>query len=188
MSSKGMRNSDSKRPGRKPTRSQTRFLWMGAGVIALIAVVALGILARPGNDEASPEGVAIAEQRSGGPVRVLTGAAHTVYHSELPLPSSEAPQSEGKPTLVLFSGTWCTVCELMDPFVYETAGQFGERLVFVEKSVDHDRENTARYRIRGTPTFVLIDATGDEVGRFGYQRDGQSFASTISELLSRSGV
>ena len=188
MSSKGTGNGDSKRRLRKSTRSQTRLLWAGAGIVTIVAVVAFAILARPGDDTASPEGVAIAEQASGGSVRVLRGAAHTVYHSELPLPSAEAPQSEGKPTLVWFSGTWCTVCELMDPFVYETAGQFTERLVFVEKSVDHDRENAARYRIRGTPTFVLIDATGNEVGRFGYQRDGRSFASTISELLSRFGV
>jgi predicted DsbA family dithiol-disulfide isomerase len=58
-------------------------------------------------------------------------------------------------------------------------------MVFVEKSVDDDRNAASRYGIRGTPTFVLIDAAGQEVTRFGFQRDEQSFVTAIESALAR---
>jgi thiol-disulfide isomerase/thioredoxin len=108
-----------------------------------------------------------------------------VYHSAAPLPSASAPRADGKPTLVWFSGTWCEYCEQMDSFAHETANGFAARMVFVEKSVDDDRSAASRYGIRGTPTFVLIDARGKELGRFGFQSSSAAFAQTIEAVLKR---
>ncbi len=127
--------------------------------------------------------VALAEESSSGPVRVLTGSAHTVYHSTLPVPPQATPRGDGRPTLVWFSGTWCTFCERMEPFAHGTASQFRERLVFVEKSVDHDRAAASRYGVRGTPTFVLVDAVGEEIARFHYQSNAVAFADAILSAL-----
>jgi thiol-disulfide isomerase/thioredoxin len=121
-------------------------------------------------------------------VRVLRGSAHTVYHSDAALPTSNEPRADGRPTLVWFSGTWCHFCERMEPFAWETASGFGDQLVFLEKSVDHDRSAASRFGVRGTPTFVLLDASGREQARFFYQADRASFASTIEAALARLGV
>ncbi|MEE8422386.1 MAG: thioredoxin domain-containing protein [Dehalococcoidia bacterium] len=182
-----------RRTGRGAARPQQarrrRVSWRssaGWGATALVlAGVALLIIRGPGQSTANPTLVALAEESSGGPVRVLTGTAHTVYHSTLPVPSQATPRSDGRPTLIWFSGTWCTFCERMEPFAHNTASQFTDRLAFVEKSVDHDRTAASRYGVRGTPTFVLVDAVGNEITRFHYQSSAAAFADIILSALDR---
>jgi thiol-disulfide isomerase/thioredoxin len=126
---------------------------------------------------------AVAAENAGGPVEALTGSRHTVYHSAAALPDETHPRADGRPTLIWFSGTWCDFCERMDPFAYDVMAAYRERAVFVEKSVDHDRNAAARYGIRGTPTFVLIDAAGNELTRFGFQPTAGLLGATIEQAL-----
>ena len=58
---------------------------------------------------------------------------------------------------------------------------------FVEKSIRQDRNSTGRYAVRGTPTFVLIDAQGRELDRFGFLREADSFAARIEASLQLGG-
>jgi thiol-disulfide isomerase/thioredoxin len=159
--------------------------WMaavGAGAALLLAVVA--VVAVSGRSSATPatvEARALAEANSGGPVRVLTGGHHTVYHSDLPLPTAAAPRTDGRFTLVWFSGTWCEVCESMEPYVNATAARFGDRVILIEKAVDVARSDAARFRVRGTPTFVLLDPHGRELTRFNYQ-PAAAFESVLARL------
>ena len=76
----------------------------------------------------------------------------------------------------------------MEPWALETAGQFSDRMAFVEKSVDHDRSAASRYGIRGTPTFVLIDDAGNEVVRFHYQGNAGDFQQAIEAALAQAGA
>ena len=87
-------------------------------------------------------------------------------------------------SLVWFSGTWCHICERMAPFAHQTASGYTDRLVFVEKSVDHDRPASGRYGVRGTPTFIMLDAAGTEVTRFHGAGDAASFAAAIEQALT----
>jgi thiol-disulfide isomerase/thioredoxin len=158
--------------------------WLGWGAAALVlGGIAFVIIRGPGQSAENPALMALAEESSGGPVRVLTGSAHTVYHSTLPVPSRAAPRTDGKPTLIWFSGTWCEFCERMEPFAHSTANQFTDRMVFAEKSVDHDRTAASLYAVRGTPTFVLVDPAGDEITRFHYQTSASGFADIILSAL-----
>ena len=159
--------------------------WIGAAA----AVVAIGVFVvlNSSTTVADPETAALAEAASGGPVEIYTGSAHTVYHSPAPLPTSARPRLDGKPTLVWFSGTWCEFCEVMDPFAYTVATSFTDRLVFVEKSVDHDLSAASRYGILGTPTFVLIDENGSRVSQFSFQGTAESFAAAIEQGLQTGG-
>jgi len=159
----------------------------GIGGLLLVGVAALLILGPDGQTVEDPVLRALAEETSGGPVQVMTGPAHTVYHSELSLPSVAAPRQDGKPTLIWFSNTTCTFCERMDPFVFTAAARFTDRVVFVEKSVARDRGTASRYGIRGTPTFVLVDIVGDEIGRFFFQSTGTAFADSLLTALQRAG-
>ncbi len=193
MPKKSVASTKRQRPGRRtrPARSAKATLqpFLLVGGAAVVAVLAFAFVRSGGSETpADPAGVQLASANAGGSdVKALTGSHHTVYHSVAPLPSASAPRADGRPTLVWFSGTWCEFCEQMEPFAHETAGQFAGRMVFAEKSVDDDRSAASRYGVRGTPTFVLIDAAGREVARFGFQRDAQAFATAIESGLARVG-
>lgn len=129
-----------------------------------------------------------AVEAKSGQVRVLTGGPHTVHHSEAALPTAEAPQSDGKPTLIWFSATWCTTCASMEAWATDVGNEFAGRAAFVEKSVDHDRAAVSRYGVRGTPTFVVIDASGREVTRFFAPGSTAAFRTAIEQALGKAGV
>lgn len=178
------RNSVRRRAQRKPVAWKP-WIYGLAAVVVLGAFGALAVRAANHQTVEDPALATLARENAGSEVRALTGTNHTVYHSRAPLPTAQAPRADGKPTLVWFSGTWCEFCEKMEPFTHETAKNFSDRMVFVEKSVDDDRGAASRYGIRGTPTFVLIDASGRELTRFGFQSTRESFARAVESALSR---
>lgn len=184
------RRARSTRGSRGSTRKRSAWKsWaIGAAVATgVLAVVVLAVQAAGRQTVEDPAITALARENAGTDVRVLTGTHHTVYHSAAPLPSTAAPRADGRPTLVWFSGTWCEFCERMEAFAHETASTFADRLAFVEKSVDDDRAAAGRYGVRGTPTFVLIDAGGKEIARFGFQATESAFAQAIEAALARAG-
>ncbi len=129
-----------------------------------------------------PAREALAASLAGAPVQPLTGPLHTVYFSAQPLPGAAAPRADGRFTLVWFSSTNCRDCQRMESFVYTAAQQFSSRLVFLEKAVNRDSA-AARYSVDQTPTFLLLDATGTEVVRFGYQPSADAFSQAITRAL-----
>lgn len=157
------------------------------GGLAVVALLILALSASGSAQQADAATEQLARANAGTDVTVHSGSAHVVYHSDPPLPSRAAPRADGQPTLVWFSGTWCHICEQMAPFAHETASAFTDRLVFVEKSVDHDRSSSSRYGVRGTPTFVMLDAAGSEVMRFHGSPDAASFATQIERALAAVG-
>jgi thiol-disulfide isomerase/thioredoxin len=161
---------------RNGDRLTPRLTLFGLAAIAAVAVLGAIAFAFSGNGGAPHAAV------GGEAVEILRGA-HTVHHSRAPLPTADTPRGDGRATLVWFSATWCTTCRSMAPFAAETAAGFADRLHFVEKSIDHDRESAARYGVRGTPTFVVIDARGEELGRFLAQRDAAAFTAAIETAL-----
>ena len=158
---------------------------IGAVVLAIVAVA----LVFPGRSwQTLPfEPADAARPGAAGEVVVLQGV-HTVRHSRAPLPTDAARQPDGKPTLVWFSGTWCTTCASMEPYAQQTMERYQSRIALVEKSVDHDQPAVARYGVRGTPTFLLIDATDKELARFTYAANATDFAQQIEAALKKGGV
>jgi thiol-disulfide isomerase/thioredoxin len=173
-----------------PRRYRRPFNWK-PWAIAAAGVLGLGLLVflaqNTGRSVADPEVEALARANAGTDIDVLTGTRHTVYHSKAPLPDRSDPRADGKPTLVWFSGTWCEYCEQMEPFAHATAAAFRDQVVFVEKSIDHDKGAANRYGVRGTPTFVLIDAGGREMARFSFQSTSSRFQAAIKQAMDRAG-
>lgn len=161
----------------------TTIAWSIGGV-AVLALLVFAIAAQGGGRAADPATEALARANAGTDVTVYSGRAHVVYQSDGPLPSTALPRADGQPTLVWFSAVWCEVCERMDPFAHATASRYTDRLVFVEKSIDEDRQSSSRYGVRGTPTFIMLDSAGREVSRFHGQRDAASFGFAIEQALS----
>ena len=120
----------------------------------------------------------LAAANAGGPVQPFTGPKHTVYQATAPLPSADAPRTDGKVTLVWFSSTSCEQCHSMETYAQQTASEFRDRIVFVEKAVDRDT-SAARYGVTATPTFVFLDASGKELSRFGYEGSAAALQQAI---------
>lgn len=178
--------------GQSPQASSTNRLLLlgGAAVIAVLVVGAVAL--RGGIGQGGSTAPEVAAPSAGAPaaaegVRVITGGIHTVHHTVAPLPTASTPREDGRPTLVWFSGTWCHVCETMAPYAQSTIAQFEARVAFAEKSVDHDRAAASKFAVRGTPTFVLIDAQGRELSRFFYQPDPARLQQTVDAALKQAG-
>jgi len=172
------------RPSSSGRRIPVATIAWSLGGVAAVALVVLALVSQGAAQPADAATEQLARSNSGTDVTVHAGSRHVVYHSDEPLPSASFPRVDGQPTLVWFSGTWCHVCEQMAPFAHETAAAYTDQLVFVEKSVDHDRDSSGRYGVRGTPTFIMLDAVGSEVTRFHGSPNATSFAAQIEQALA----
>jgi thiol-disulfide isomerase/thioredoxin len=181
-----MAKRNNKRIRRGIRSQQAKSSTPATAIVVVVALVLFGgvaawALTSGGGDE-SQDTVA-ASTGANGETTVISGSVHTVRHYNGELPTSSNPRADGLPTLVWFSGTWCHFCHHMSDFTYPVADEFEERLAFVEKSVDHDRDAALRFRIRGTPTFVMLDRSGEEVTRFSFQNDAVGFRQAIEAAL-----
>ncbi len=177
----------SARPRRRPPVGKLLAWAAGAtivGGLALVAVTGFGT----GRSTVDPQTESLARANSGSEVEAITGSTHTVYHSVAPLPTRNEPRADGLPTLVWFSGTWCPFCERMEPFAHQVANSYQGQMMFVEKSVDHDRDAASRFGVRGTPTFVMLDASGQEAARFYFQGTARELDLAITQALGGAGV
>lgn len=69
--------------------------------------------------------------------------------------------SEGKPVLVDFWKPDCQPCRVMDGIVDELADEFGDRAVVLKANLQHVPDLFERFKVRSTPTFVLVTTKGN---------------------------
>lgn len=136
-----------------------------------------------GESPIDPATQALAEQNAGGAVIAISGTEHTIYHYPGTLPSVADPRADGRGTLVWFTSPSCARCDDM-LFVHGVMAGYREQLVFVEKSTDRDTADE-RYGVTGVPAFVLLDAEGKELGRFGFAADESAFRLELAKLVAQ---
>jgi thioredoxin-related protein len=56
-----------------------------------------------------------------------------------------------------------------------------------KKDVDTEPELARQFLVRGTPTFVLLDPRGHELGRVPPVFEAREFESNLARILARSG-
>jgi len=157
-------------------------LWKGAGVMLLIAGVALlaGLLA--GNRD---------------PLRPLAGIIGPASAPAPPLPwvrvaslgeLEQRLRAPGRPVMLDFYADWCVSCKEMEKFTFSDpkvrAALDGMLLLQadVTQSTQGDRALLKRFSLFGPPGIVFFDARGEEIKGLrviGYQ-SAERFAKTLS--------
>ncbi len=60
------------------------------------------------------------------------------------------------PVLVDFYATWCGPCQTMSPIVDDVKNEFKDNLRILKVDVDKNIPASAKYKVRGVPTFLLF--------------------------------
>lgn len=58
--------------------------------------------------------------------------------------------------VVKFSAEWCGPCKMLAPIVEELAGEYTDRVKFLNVDIDTTPEIAPRFGIRGVPTVVIF--------------------------------
>lgn len=68
----------------------------------------------------------------------------------------EEALTSGKPVFVDFMKHNCGPCRVMDGIVNELADEFQDDAMVVKVNVEHVPDLFAKFKVRSTPTFVLV--------------------------------
>ncbi len=168
-------------PGRLLRRRAVPLAVAGIGGSAILAVVLWQSSAPPstsldGDDSAS---AALLAGVTPDKISPSTRGIHVVYHSLGPVPSATAPRTDGKVTLLMLAATWCTTCRMMSSFIAPTVAKHSTRLGLIEKDIDREQALVRQFRVFGTPTFVVLDPMGNELGRLPPDNDPQRWEQRL---------
>ncbi|GEM_PF-1326379 len=89
----------------------------------------------------------------------------------------------GKPILAVFSAEWCGPCQMMVKEVYPLPGVQAELENWIHVYVDEakDPATTAKFKIEGFPTFVLLSSQAQEEDRFVGARPAAEFVAALKD-------
>ncbi|WP_242393219.1 cytochrome c biogenesis protein CcdA [Anaeromyxobacter oryzisoli] len=200
---RALRLLDAVRPHLRKVELATGALLVAVG--ALLAADRLGALALPGGAEApaaaagassgqpAPTGTARAPEEGMACGSSAASASAAACPVAPPAPGAEAkpragaaPAPEGGPSVVEVVGRACPVCKRMEPVVAEA-----ERAcpgVHVVRRVVEDPEGAAlarQHAIRGVPTFLVLDASGNELRRLVGAQPVEAVAAALELATGR---
>jgi thioredoxin-related protein len=105
------------------------------------------------------------------------------------------------PILALFTGSdWCPWCIKLNSEILSTddfktyakdnlvlfIADFPRKSELPKEIKKQNDELADKYKIEGFPTVLLMDATGKELGRLGYQEGGgKAFVESVKKLLKK---
>lgn len=94
-----------------------------------------------------------------------------------------ASEGAGMPTVIDFYATWCGPCKAIAPIFEMLKGEYSSKIKFVSVDVDQDVAMAGKYRIEAMPTFVFLDAEGNEIDRM-VGADRQKLAEMVDRLAN----
>lgn len=94
----------------------------------------------------------------------------------------------GKPVLVDFYQVGCAPCQVMDGIMNELAREYGPSAHVVKADIAHMPDAIARYKIRSTPTMVLLGTPPTKRSKKSRQRNGMSSKGSVTQRWRASGL
>ena len=117
------------------------------------------------------------------------GSVTVEWENDFPA-AIERARSEGKPVLVNFYADWCVWCKRLESTTLrdaKVAALLSDRVVPVNLNVDGDgRELSNRYHVDGLPTILVLDASGNEIGRIPGYMPPTGFLERVEGILQQS--
>lgn len=86
------------------------------------------------------------------------------------------------PVLVDFHATWCGPCQTMSPIIDDIKNEYGSKLRVIKVDVDKNNAASAKYKVRGVPTFLLFKK-GEIVWRSAGVHSRADFKKQIDSVL-----
>lgn len=86
------------------------------------------------------------------------------------------------PVLVDFHATWCGPCQTVAPIIDGIKNEYGKRLRVLKIDVDKNNAASAKYKVRGVPTFLLFK-NGEIVWRSSGVHSKSDFKKQIDSFL-----
>ncbi|CAN98700.1 hypothetical protein predicted by Glimmer/Critica [Sorangium cellulosum So ce56] len=145
-------------------------------------LVAAGIAVADGRLDALSPAPATAVD-AGAPCEV--GPAGACAAPEGAVAQGDVALPEGMPRLLEFESAHCPVCERMAPLVKELEGRCAKEagtVLRIQVDDPRGRALAARYGVRFVPTFLSVDAAGQEVERAVGELPAQRLASLIGDV------
>lgn len=90
-------------------------------------------------------------------------------------------ETSAKPTVIDFYATWCGPCKQIAPMFEMLKSEYSDKINFESVDVDKDVEMTVKYGIEAMPTFVILDAAGNEINRI-VGADAKALSDAIDAL------
>ena len=99
-----------------------------------------------------------------------------------------AARAAGKPVVVDVWATWCGPCHMLaeKSFPSPPVQALKERFVWAKVDSDQNEAVGLRYKIKGLPTILILDANGNEVDRLLGYVEGEKLAAFLSQGLTKS--
>jgi len=79
--------------------------------------------------------------------------------------AKQLSQQSGRPILLIFGASWCHWCQKMEQETLTDSGVKSSMMkyVFVKIDTDRDKSSTSQFGVRGLPTSVIANSSGQEV-------------------------
>lgn len=71
----------------------------------------------------------------------------------------------GTPVYVDFYATWCGPCKKLGPMFSNRASSLSGKGKFLKVDIDKVKGATSKYGIKGLPTMIVFDSSGNEMDR-----------------------
>lgn len=127
-------------------------------------LVACGLLILPLGVVFLPELSRLGSKVLRGGSTLDVSAANSPYAPLDPISSSAGGEVDSKPTLMIFTASWCPPCKQMKASVYHSpeVESVSDRVnwVFVDIDLPENRPLVAKYGVASVPTYFLQDSAG----------------------------
>ncbi|MCH2034939.1 MAG: thioredoxin [Tenacibaculum sp.] len=84
------------------------------------------------------------------------------------------------PVLVDFFAEWCGPCKMMAPILKDLKSDLGDEVVILKIDVDKNNTISAKYQIKGVPTFMLF-----KEGQLLWRQSGMLQKQDLIDLINR---